>query len=190
MQTNNTQASLHLVTADGLFNEGKFLEAAEAYNKALDILTANFGNTHVEVAVVYSKLGDVCITLKDYQLATEFYARALDTYTALFGPNSIAVAEACNKLGEACHWLGAYQTAIEFYSRSLATYTELHLQQDVVTIYSNLAFAFFDSGNAAQAKKHMQAALQILQSIHTNANHATIKVVEQNLAFIMDNMKA
>ena len=70
MQTNNTESSLHLVSADALFNEGRFLEAAEAYNKALDILIASYGNTHVEVAGVYNKLGDVCVALKDYQLAT------------------------------------------------------------------------------------------------------------------------
>ncbi len=153
---------------------------------------ASYGNTHVEVAGVYSKLGDVCVALKDYQLATEFYARALDTYTALFGQRSIEVAAACNKLGEACHWLGAYQTAIEFYNRALNAYTELHgrRHQDVVTVHSNLAFAYFDSGNPAEAERHMQTALQILQSLHTDANHAAIKVMEQNLAFIRDNMKA
>ena len=152
---------------------------------------AKVGNTQVEVAGIYNKLGDVCVALKDYQLAAEFYARALDTYTALFGQTSMQVAAACNKLGEACHWLGAYQTAIEFYNRALNIYIELQgrQHQHVVTVYSNLAFAFFDSGDAAQAETHMQTALQILQSMHTDVNHAAVKVMEQNLAFIRDNMK-
>ena len=191
MQTNNTEPSIHLTIAGALFDEGRFLEAAEHYNKALDIFIASYGDVHVEVAGVYSKLGDVCVALKDYQLATEFYARALDTNTALFGQNSIEVAAACNKLGEACHWQGAYQTAIEFYNRALNIYIQLqgHRHQDVVTVYSNLAFACFDNGDAAQAETHMQSALQILQTMHPDANHPAIKVIQQNLAFIQDNIQ-
>lgn len=189
MQTNITEPPKLLAIAGALFDEGRFLEAAEHYNKALDIFIATYGDTHIEIAGVYSKLGDVCVALKDYQLAAGFYARALDTITALFGQNSIEVAAACNKLGEACHWLGAYQTAIEFYNRALKNYLQLHgrRHQDVVTIYNNLAFACFDNGDAAQAETHMQTALQILQTMHADVNHPAIKGVRQNLAFIRDN---
>jgi len=87
--------------------QGKFAEALNVYENALDILLKVLGNRHAGVAYTYNNIGGILICQGKYEEAMKVDEKALEIQLETLGNRHQHVAESYNNIGSALNGLEA-----------------------------------------------------------------------------------
>src|SRR5690606_6162379 len=96
---------------------GRYAEAQEVLERALDIRQRELGEDHVDLAEIMNHLGWVHYRRGQYANAERLYRRALAIQTAALGANDPALADTYTRLGYIPHT--ALDTSIAYFQRAL-----------------------------------------------------------------------
>jgi tetratricopeptide (TPR) repeat protein len=111
----NTQNNIAIV----LKNQGKFDEALEMYEKALETTVRAVGPLHVDVAKTYNNMAIVERKLGNFQKALELYEKSLEIKIKSLGGDHASVALTEMNIGNVLDEMGDHENAL------------LHLQKNM-----------------------------------------------------------
>ncbi|XP_046856557.1 uncharacterized protein LOC124449659 [Xenia sp. Carnegie-2017] len=98
---------------------GKYSEAKNHLEKALEIRKQSLGPNHVDVAASLNNLGVMYDKTGNYDKAIEFHEKALKIQEQSLGPNHIDVAASLNNLGLLYDKTGKHDKATKFFEKSV-----------------------------------------------------------------------
>jgi tetratricopeptide (TPR) repeat protein len=168
---------------------GRYKEAAEQLETALQADLQHFGEAHPTVAIRRSNLALAYQDLGRYQEAAEQLETALRADLQHFGEAHPAVATRLSNLALVYQALGRYKEAAE----QLETALKANLQHfgeahpTVATIRSNLATVYRALGRYEEAAKELQTSLKAdLQ--HFGEAHPTVAITRSNLGMAYQDL--
>ncbi|CAB4013397.1 Nephrocystin-3 [Paramuricea clavata] len=175
---------------------GKFDQAKDYYQRALEIREKLLGPHHVNVADSYNNIGTVYDEKGDLDQAKDYYQRALEIKEKQLGPIHVDLAVSYNNIGTVYRRKGDLEKAKDYYQRALKI-QEKQLgpnQVDVATSYNNIGIIYREKGELDKAKGYYQQALEI-QEKQLRPNHADVARSYNNIGTVhhhkgdLDNAK-
>ncbi len=161
-RTQSLKAGAYLALGESLNNAGKYPEAMENLEKALEI-NRNL-NSRSGVGDVLNQIGFVYSNLGEYNLALD---KINEAAVIMKEENNVAgLAGVYNHLGIVFQMSGRVEKASEYFNNSLKIYEENKDQINVVAVLSNLGTLFFDIKDYVKAKEYHHKALQISREIN------------------------
>jgi len=168
---------------------GRYVQAADLFEKALKSDIKNFGENHPTIAINQSNIATVYRDLGRYDQAADLFEKALKSDIKNFGENHPTVAICQSNLGAVYRDLGRYDQAVELLEKALQSdiknFGENH--PTVAICQSNLALVYKDLGRYYEAVKLIERVFQ--NSIKNfGENHPTVAVSRSNLATMYDSL--
>ncbi len=155
------KASAFIAYGETLNNLGKYPEALENIEKALEInrkidSRPGIANALNQIGFVYSNLGDYNTAFEKVNEAGIIFKEEGDMQ---------GLAGVYNHLGIILQKSGKVEKATEYYNNSLKIREEVNDQQNVIAVLSNLGTLFFDTRDYKKAEEYHFKALQISREI-------------------------
>jgi CHAT domain-containing protein/Tfp pilus assembly protein PilF len=170
---------------------GKYDQALESAQRALDIRERLLGPEDQYVASALSNLGDVYRYKGEYSKAEQLQLRALEIRERMLEPEHPAIATSLSLLAEVYRLKGDYPRAESLDQRALQLLEGVqgpdHI--DVGTTALNLALIYFDEGDYAQSEKLNLRALKIKESV-LGPEDPDVAAPLHNLGLVYFNMGA
>ncbi|MBX2966207.1 MAG: CHAT domain-containing protein [Cyclobacteriaceae bacterium] len=128
-QTDNTLETAKALTYLGLVynTTGKYLQAEEQFQMALNLRQSKLPDTHEAIANSYNNLGLVYNQV-DADKAIEYYEKAAEIYEKLHGREHAKMAIANTNLGFAYSQIELYGDAINYYETALVIWEKINPQ--------------------------------------------------------------
>lgn len=149
------------------YRQGKYQEAAEVAERALNVAQETFGPDHQKVAISLNNLATLYRILGKYPEAERLYQRALLIKEKAFGLNHPEVATTLNNLAGLYKAQGKYSKAEPLYQRALKirekTLSTDH--PDLGQSLNNLALLYKIQGRYAKAEPLYKRALAIWEKV-------------------------
>jgi tetratricopeptide (TPR) repeat protein/CHAT domain-containing protein len=148
-----------------LYQGGKYAEATEIAERAVNLAEQKFGRDHPDVVMEINNLSELYRARGRYDEAELLYKRALAIDNKAFGPNHLSVGRDLNGLAGLYGTQGRYDEAELHYNRALAI-AEKALGPDdpnVGTALNNLAWLYDKQGRYDEAERHYNRALAIAE---------------------------
>ena len=160
-RTQTLKASAYLLTGEEQNNSGKYPEALESLEKALEInrsinAKSGIGDALNQLGFVYSNLGEYSTAVDKINEAAGIMKEENDT-TGLAG--------VYNHLGIVLQMSGRLEKALEYFNKSIKIYEDKKDLVNVEAVMSNLGTLFFDTKDYIKAKEYHIRALQISRDI-------------------------
>jgi tetratricopeptide (TPR) repeat protein len=148
-----------------LVDQGKYAEALEYCQRALNVANAAVGGWHPDVAVFVSNIGLVLTHQGKYADALEHYRRALAIEEKALGADHPSVATVLSNIGLVLTHQRKYADALEHYRRALTIEEKaLGAQHPNVAIrLNNIGGALVEQGEYADALEYFLRAGAILE---------------------------
>lgn len=175
----NAIANSEFFLGVSLYEQGKYMEAAEAFSKRLK-LTPNDPS-------VLNGLGVALGTAGDLTSAEAYIRRALSIDTAVSGPDSLGVARDSTDLGELLEAKGNYSEA-ESQFRKAVTIGEKMLgpnDHNLATYLNNLGGLFEAEGDTASAERLYRRALAMDEKT-LGRDHPSVATKLSNVAGVLN----
>ncbi|MGD1906671.1 MAG: CHAT domain-containing protein [Leptolyngbyaceae cyanobacterium] len=183
------QADLLSQRAISLYEAGRYAEAIDLAEAALQIREANLGPVHIKVAQSLNDLAELHRLQGNFDVGLAMAQRALDIYETLFGPEHPDVAILLNNLALIYDEQGNYAAAEPLYLRSLQI-SEAALGPDhpgLANGLTNLAALYTTQSNYAAAEPLFQRALRIRETA-LGPDHPEVAVSLGNLAVLQQTL--
>jgi CHAT domain-containing protein len=160
-RTQSLKAGSYLALGEMLNNSGKYPEALENLEKALEInrsinARSGIGDALNQLGFVYSNLGEYSTAVEKINEAAGIIKEENDT-TRLAG--------IYNHLGIVLQMSGRMEKALEYFNKSLKIFEESKDQINAEALLSNLGTLFFDTKDYVTAKDYQLKALKISREI-------------------------
>ena len=172
-----------IILADLYHLVGRYAEAANHYNRALDISKAWFHLDHQQTARCLTGLAAVYYSMGDYVKAEPMYRQAVKVHQKLFGKKSYTVGIDLTNLGLLFTAQGKFDAAAELYLRAIGIF-EASLGADhkfVGNCHSFLALIYTHKGDFEAAESALTKALMIATK-RFGSDHSEVGVVMNSLA--------
>jgi CHAT domain-containing protein/tetratricopeptide (TPR) repeat protein len=153
------------------FSLGQNRKALEYYNQALPLYRAA-GDRRSE-AVALNQIGQVYAESGDLQQAVEYYGRALPLSRAAGDRSGEALT--LGNVGAAFLALGEQQEALETYQQVLQLYQAIGDRSAEARTLFNIAFNERGTGKPSAAIRHIEAAIDILESVRSNITSQSLR---------------
>jgi Tfp pilus assembly protein PilF len=120
-QTTNERGQAHLFYQLGWIknNQGKYAEAIEFYEKALEIEQKTLPGKHPDLASSYNNIGNVYKNMGEYSKTLTYYEKALEIFQKTLPPNHPDLATSYNNTGGVYDNMGEFSKALSYYERAL-----------------------------------------------------------------------
>ena len=118
-------ASMYYGIGVAFHHSGKYSEALEYYNRALEISTSG----GYDVAYIYESVGEMLREQGKYAEALEYYNKALELYNEKGVYDDTTVAFIYNVIGEMFYEQGKYSEALEYYNKALELCPDISFMQ-------------------------------------------------------------
>ncbi len=162
-------------------NIKKYDKSKEYLSKALKIIK-QYDNDYF-LADIYNNFGSLYTDIKKPDSAYYFYKKALKFYKKAKVKNGIAVAT--QNIGINHINKKEYSKGIPYLTDAYTIFTELHSNEDLLDISTDLGKAYLETGQTDLAKKYLNQALQLSRS---NKNvRLRLKTLEQFQDFAISN---
>ncbi|KAH7151967.1 hypothetical protein B0J13DRAFT_470560, partial [Dactylonectria estremocensis] len=154
-------ASLHML---GMLysDQGKFKEAEEMYERALEGYEKALGPDHTSTLTTVNNLGLLYSDQGKFKEAGEMYERALEGKEKALGPHHTSTLDTVNNLGNLYSHQGKFKEAEEMYGRALEgkeTALGPHHTSTLGTV-NNLGNLYSDQGKFKEAEEMYERALE------------------------------
>ncbi len=161
---------------------GRYDEAIDFFEKALNSDLKTLGEDHPQVAIYRNNLGATWKSKGEYDKAIEYYEKALASDLKTLGEDHPQVAIYRNNLGLAWKAKDEYDKAIGYYKKALEsdlkTFDEGH--PNVAIRWNNLGGAWESKGEYGKAIEYHEKALAVFRKKLGN-DHPDTKTAENNL---------
>ncbi len=141
--------------------------AIDDYNQALEIYREIHGDTHVDNAFAYDRIGRVHLARARPVLAREYFLRTLALRRALLGDTHAYVAKSYHSLGLVARALGDLAGALDHYMRGRAISLALGDETGIAmfTACNNIAAVQEDLGHYDASLEYLLKALDIIERL-------------------------
>ncbi|MFO7685108.1 MAG: tetratricopeptide repeat protein [Desulfobacterales bacterium] len=176
---------LLIALADYHHCRGRYKEAEDLYNCAIEVRKKIYGKSHPEVGTCFNNLAALFCRQGRYEEAARLYQNDIDIQEQAFGPDHQHVGTAINNLAEVCRIQGEYEKAETLYRRALDI-----LEKTLGATHPNLADTLNNMGlinwqlaRYDDAEQLCQRALKI-REVALGAYHPDVADSLTNLAAI------
>ncbi len=178
------------ISASDPFNRAAFWQLIiPLYEEMLQILEAELGPQHPDVAATLNNLAGLYESMGEYDKALPLYNKALDIYEMVLGSEHSNVATTLNDLALLCRQMGDYGKALLLYKRALDIYEKV-LEPEypfVATTLNNLAGLYKCMGDYEKALPLYKRALDIREKV-LGPEHPFVAITLNNLAELYRQM--
>ncbi len=166
---------------------GKYDEALDAQQRALEVARRTYGETHPQVAVQWANLANAHHGQGAFDEAIAAHRHGLEIREATLGPSHPDVAISLINLGATQLTVSDYHRAQVSLARALAIQTAAFGEQHplVARILNNLGAAYYSGGEWEQAREVWTRALTI-QMETLGANHPDLASPYSNIGRVHD----
>ncbi|MFC1580144.1 tetratricopeptide repeat protein [Thermodesulfobacteriota bacterium] len=149
----------------GLYQQGKYAEAARIGERVLIIRKEIHGEDHSETAPSYNNLALIYKSMGDYAKAERLYKKSLEIDEEELGENHPVTATNMDNLGELYRAMGDYERAEPLLKRALAVREKVQGPDhpDTAASLNNLGLLYFEMGNYALAEPLFRSSLKIFK---------------------------
>ncbi|KAH7132768.1 acyl transferase/acyl hydrolase/lysophospholipase, partial [Dactylonectria macrodidyma] len=143
-------------------DQGKFQEAEEIYERALEGYEKTLGPHHTSTLNTVNNLGLLYLDQGKFKEAEEMYERALEGREKALGPQHTSTLSRVNNLGNLYNVQGKLKEAEEMYERALEGREKAlgpHHTSTLDTV-NNLGLLYFDQGKFKEAEEMYKRALE------------------------------
>jgi CHAT domain-containing protein len=144
--------------------EGEPREAIKSFDLALPLNREAQNIPFVAYALVAKGMAHA--SLREFQVALDLYRQALSIQAELGDRRGQAIT--LEKIGQVYAATGAVPRALDSYSRSLERWAAVKDKQGQALTLYDIARAESDSNNLNEARKHVEEAIGIVESLRTN----------------------
>lgn len=144
--------------------QGRFREAEKIADQALKYVERTASKGHTDAAVALTDLGDIKLTLGDYEAAETLYSRAFEIMESANIAETMQVATASERLGQALAYQGRFPTAETLLKRA-ARISEKIEGPYGLTVAHNLAVLggfYQDWGFSSKAESLLRRSVDIV----------------------------
>jgi CHAT domain-containing protein/Tfp pilus assembly protein PilF len=182
-----TVLDAHILSADGiaLARAGKYADAQNKLERALELREKAFGPDHSDVASCLNTLGAIVRLQGEYKKAEQLYLRALEIKQKVLGAEHRDVGAVLNNLAILYNRWAQYDRAEETNLRVLAI-KEKALGPDHVEVgwvWNNLAHVSYNRGDLEKAEQLFRRALEIRERA-VGADHPEVAQTLNNLGSV------
>ncbi len=148
-------------------SEGRYLQAQELYQEALEIRQSLYRRSHPDVAESINNLGTNLFYQGDYHGALPRYQESLELYQRLFGDQHPYVAISLTNLATLRHMMGDLEAAEPRYREALALGARLlgERHPSLATTRSNFANLLMQRGELAEAERLHRRVLEVRREL-------------------------
>ncbi len=174
-----------LLEALKLNDAGKFDNAIEVANRALEIRQKSFGPDHVDVARTLIALGTIYLTKGDLARATGYFRRAEETISKISGLETLDYAEILHGLAGVAFNKGELEKAEQLNLRSLSIREKVagHESVSVANSLFNLAMLYRVLNDFSKSEQHYLKALAVREKL-LGPDHADVARLLNNLGLL------
>ncbi|CAF1443627.1 unnamed protein product [Adineta steineri] len=166
-QPNNKSGNSSIYHQLGLakYNQGKYQEAIEYYEKSLLIKQKWFPPNHPYLAMSYNNIGNAYSNICDHSKALLFHEKALEIQQQFLPPNHLDLAKYYNNIGLVYGIEKNYSKALSVQEKALKIREESlpANHPDLARSYNNLGAAYSDMEKYSEALSSYKKALEIRQ---------------------------
>jgi CHAT domain-containing protein/Tfp pilus assembly protein PilF len=168
-----------------LFNAGKYAEAGQAIEKAIEINHAELGPESETYLLNLTQLGRIADAQSDYERADTIHRQILAIEQKIFEPNHPHTANTLNYLAVVQHHQENYPQAVEYHRRALAMRESIYgpAHPHVAASLINLGVVHNSLGDQLKAVEYYQKAL-VIQEKTTGLETFNAAVVHNNIGEI------
>ncbi|WP_448383311.1 tetratricopeptide repeat protein [Desulfosoma sp.] len=166
-----------------LYEQGRYEEAMDCAEKALNVAKSHHGEKHPRTATCYNDIGVLYRVTGRYGEAEAMHKKALEIRRKTLGEDHGDTAQSYNNLAALYQLTGRYGKAEPLHKKALKifrkTYGENH--PSTATSISNIAELYQTTGRYGEAEPLYQKALKIFRKAH-GENHRSTATTRENLA--------
>jgi tetratricopeptide (TPR) repeat protein len=170
-------------------DQGKYAEAIEFYEKALEIDQKTLPANHPSLATSYNNIGAVYKDMGEYSKALSYYEKALEIQQKTLPANHPDLATSYNNIGDVYRNIGEYSKALSYHEKDLAICQKtLPANHPSLAIsYNNIGEAYRNMGEYSKALSYYEKALEIFEKT-LPANHPSLATSYNNIGWVYRNM--
>ncbi len=170
-------------------DQGKYTEAIEFYEKALEILQKILPPNHPLLGTSYNNISTVYENMGEYLKALSYYEKDLEILQKTLPANHPDLATSYNNIGVVYDNMGEHSKALSYYEKALEirqnTLPPNH--PSLATSYNNIGAVNDSMGKYSKALSYYEKALEIRQNT-LPANHPSLATSYNNIGFVYKNM--
>ncbi|MCD8354571.1 MAG: tetratricopeptide repeat protein [Clostridiales bacterium] len=190
LEESQTTSALYTRLGSVYGEQGKYAQAEEYYQKALNIRLKALGENHPDTATSYNNLGVAYDDQGKLAQAEVCQRKALDIRLKVLGENHPSTAMSYNDLGNVYASQGKYAQAEDYYQQALDISYKV-LREDhpnTAMFYSNLGCVYEEQGKYAQAEEWHRKALDIARKV-LGEDHPNTAISYNNLGLVYEDQK-
>ena len=170
------------------YYQGKYAEALENHDRAMEIYKKVSGVDHPQVATSYSNMGLVYYELGEYDKSMECYDKALIIRKKVFGEEHPDVATVYNNMGNTYLDIGDFENALKCHNRALEISKKVlgENHPNVALSYTNLGMTYHFQGDFSKAMEYYNRALEIYKTVFGD-EHPIVALNYNNLGGVYDD---
>ena len=168
---------------------GRYEEAENCLNQALEIGKRQFEETHPEVSTTYNNLGSLSSALGDYETAFGYYGKALEIAKTVYSPDTPEIATIYANLGTLYFNFYEFDKTTEYISYALNIFLKAYGETDqrVGTCYDNLALLYLYTGDFDHALEYADKAIAVFKSLY-GKKHPNLAISHGTKALILNDL--
>lgn len=149
------------------FNEKKYHEALQEFQKALDEEVRLCGKNTAAAAEIIAEIAMVKDAMADYKGALHDFLRALKIQEKVLADDDFQKVYTCNSIGLMYKKLGDFQAALNYYSKALKMCIGIkgETSSECAAIFINIGDVYTAAGKYDSALEDYRAALEIYRKL-------------------------
>ena len=170
------------------------LKAKNYLESARDTLLELYGDSHIDLAVVFENLGGVHLDLEEIKKAKRYFEMSLDIRVERLGYDHVNVANSYANLGRVCVSLGELEQAklhlaraVEIFWKQSDSFVSVDIILKVATCMTNLGAVHYHNGDMDKAKWCQKLALDE-RLRYLGSNHVRVAEIYFNMGLIYDKL--
>ena len=171
------------------YNQGKYTEALEYYEKSIEIKKKTLPANHPSLAASYNNIGLVYYNMGEYSKALEYYEKSLEIRKKTLPTSHPHLATCYNNIGNVYGSMGEYSKTLEYYEKSLEirkkTLSAYH--PSLAISYDNIGSVYDQMGEYSKALEYHEKSLEIGKKT-LPANHPSLAISYNNIGSVYDKM--
>jgi tetratricopeptide (TPR) repeat protein len=156
------------VLVKAFLKKGLQIEALDCFNAALAALNFHYGAFHPLHIKIHVFLGEIYMSLKDFQSADKFLKVALASSLKILGPNHRQTAQIYLALGKVSSFEGDYEKNLEYNEKSYLIFSSEFGNSHLLTLSSELLLA-----ESAEKLGYFDRTLEIARKVCIGFKKAT-----------------
>jgi tetratricopeptide (TPR) repeat protein len=170
-------------------DQGKYIEAIEFYEKALQIEQKTLPADHPHLASSYNNIGLVYKNIGEYSKALSYYEKDLEISQKILPPNHHNLAASYHNIGQVYYSVGDYSKALSSHEKALEIYQKVlpPNHPHLAASYNDIGLVYDQMGEYSKALSSHEKALEIFKKT-LPADHPDLATSYNNIGGVYSEM--